>query len=222
MDVHHDAVRQFDAEHEGQDGFVVYEGWVFYSDGAKRVRSTMSQYGLELRMPPTDVKALLKAQRFFWETKLQDLVDQFSAIRSQACERFNLGLTTSAQTTEKLRLMQTEIRRARGKLNHLAVQERGYTQADVDRCWDCWQEFMQASRDESQARQKYESALLGKSSPGVLEKLKLAFDRAKERSKRAMDAWNDFRPVQARDVVSAELDQRRRQEAYDEMTAIEV
>ena len=215
-------VQKFDAEHEGGDGFAVADGWILYSDGAMRSRLAIGGLGPELRQPPGDPKEVLRLQKTFWEAKLQAQVNEFAEIRAQAGQQFAAGLTLSPNRVEKLKILQTQIRRARSKLNCLTIEERGYTQADVGRAWDCWQEFTGACHEESCSRQKYESAVTHRSSPGVVERLKLAFEQARERSQKAADEWNSFSPAEARSVVAEELDQRGRQEKYNEMSAIEV
>jgi len=222
MNEHEKSVAEFDAEHEGGDGFAIAGGWVLYSDGARRSRTAVGGFGPELRQPPGDPKEVLRLQKTFWETKLQNLVDEFAEIRAQAGQQFAAGLTLSPNRVEKLKVLQTQIRRARSKLNCLTIEERGYTQADVGRAWDCWQEFTGACHEESCCRQKYESAVTHRSSPGVVERLKLAFDQARERSQKASDEWNSFTPSEARSIVAEELDARTRQEKYNEMSAIEV
>jgi len=218
-------VVEFDEAHVGTDGYVkTPDGvWFLYSDGCRRGVVCWGEAGCERVTPPADTKEARKWIKFFWELKLAELVDAFEDLRGRAKTflaksdgpRFN-------ERVEQLKTLQTQIRSARSKLSHLTVLEKGFTQADVQRCWQCWQSFSASCAVESSARAKFENALLGKSSPGILEKLKHTFDEAKRHSERAMEKWNDFQPAEARAIVGTELDAERRRQRESELAEIEV
>lgn len=215
-------VEEFDKLHGGDDGSVVVGGRVLFSDGARRSLKAFAGVGFEFAATPTDPKDLLHLQKTFWELKLEELVTQFEDLRNR-CK--TLAKTDGARFHERLaelKGLETKVRSARTKLSRIVTQERGFTQADVDRAWETWNEFSASCAAESHAKQKYESGLLGKSSAGVMEKLKAAYDQAKRHSERAMNAWNDLTPSEARAIVSEELDAERRRQRESELEQIEV
>ncbi|MDX9863123.1 MAG: hypothetical protein RBS99_19620 [Rhodospirillales bacterium] len=212
----------FDEEHAGDDGHqVTPDGlWVFFSDGCRRSIAVWGAAGHEMVTPQPGSKECRQWQKLFWETRLEALVADFENrkrwlkdIGDRACHEKEVAA---------LRELQTQVRSARTKLSRLATQERGYTMADVERAWECWNEFSQAVAAESQCRQKYESLLLGRSSPGRLEKAKHAYDQAQRAATRAMERWNSFEPEEARSIVAQELDEQKRRERQEEIDAIEV
>ncbi len=215
-------IHAFDEQHEGSDGYVLTKDdiWVVFSDGCRRSIAVWGAAGHELVTPKPGSREARQWQTLFWETRLEALVTDFEKrkrwlrdIGDRACHE---------KEVEALRELQTQVRSARSKLARLASEERGYTMADVERCWECWNEFSQAVAAESQCRQRYESLLLGRSSPGRLEKAKHAYDEAKKTSARLMEEWNDFTPEEARSIVTGELDEKRRRERQEEIDAIEV
>lgn len=213
----------FDKTHEGEDGFVIDPSgtWVLYSDGARRSREAYGQLGQALCEPDRIEAERRRWQMLFWTRRLEQLVDAFTRAKI-ACENTTGDEPRFRQHLERLKTLQTQVRSARSKLARLQTQERGYTQSDVDRAWDAWEQFSVAIREESQARQKYESLLLGRSSAGILEKAKARLDEAKRIMARRMEAWNQFSPATARDIVSEELDTQRRHEREHALAAIEV
>jgi len=213
----------FDAAHEGEDGFVIDPSgvWVLYSDGARRSREAYDRLGNAIVEPDRIEAERRRWQMLFWTIRLDQLLDAFTKARTAAENTTGDG-PRFEQHLERAKELQTAVRSARSKLARLQTQERGYTASDVERAWDCWQEFSQAVREESEARRKYENALLGKSSPGILEKLKHKLDEAKRQAHRWMERWNSFTPAEARDIVSEELDTQRRHEREHALAEIEV
>jgi len=214
---------EFDKAHESEDGYIVTEDgvWVVYGDGARRSRLPYGELGACTVEPPLDPKELRKWQIVFWETRLEQLVNQFEDLKARTRTITGDGGRFDGQVAT-LKDLQSKVRSARSKLSHLTTQERGYTQADVDRAWDVWEQFAAATREESEACNKFNSAFLGKSSPGILEKLKARYDAAKQRSTRAMERWNSFEPAEARSIVNEQLDAQRRAEREHELEQIEV
>lgn len=212
----------FDEAHEGQDGFVLWEGWVLFSDGARRSQASFGSLGCQMAEPHPNEVERRRWQKKFWEVRLEDLVTRFEQTKTAATNNVASDPARFKVRVAELKQLETAVRQARSKLAHLTTQERGFTQADVSRAWEVWEAFSQAAREESDAKQKYESHLLGRSSPGVLEKLKYKFDVAKKRSARAMERWNGFTPVEARGVVAEQLDANHQAERYAELQEIEI
>lgn len=213
----------FDKAHEGEDGVVIDPSgvWVLYSDGARRSREAYGPLGQALVEPDRNEAERRRQQMLFWTIRLEQLVDAFTRTKT-AAENTTQDEPRFRQNLERLKELQTAVRSARSKLSHLQTLERGYTSSDVERAWDVWQEFAQAIREESEARRKFENALLNKSSPGLLEKLKAKLDEAQRQAHRWMTRWNSFKPAEARDIVSEQLDTQRRQERESELAEIEV
>lgn len=212
---------EFHKSHSGQDGFVVCDGERLYSDGSRWCLENGGPLGPRFALPPADPANLRRLQLTFWGVRLENLVTEFTYLKGST----RAGIDDSARFgpgVQRLKELQTQIRSARSKLSHLMVVERGYTAADVERAWEVWKSFSHALSEESAARAKYQSALLGKSSAGILEKLKARFDQAKRASERAMEKWNSFEPPQARSIVNEELDERGRAERQSELERIEI
>jgi hypothetical protein len=222
MNEHEKQVEEFDKLHGGDDGYVVVGRRALFPDAARRSLEPFGAVGFEFILPPTDPKDLLGVQEEFWETRLEYLVQQFTELRGRCQQLAKSDGSRFNERVEQLKTLQTQIRSARSKLSRIVTQEKGFTQADVSRAWETWNEFSEACATESSARQKYESLLLGKSSAGPLEKAKHKFDEAKKRSQRTMEKWNNFQPSEARAIVSEELDQQRRAERERELEEIEV
>lgn len=213
----------FDAAHEGEDGFVIDPSgtWVLYSDGARRSREAYDRLGNAIVEPDRNEAERRRWQMLFWQIRLEQLVAAFTRAKT-AAENTTQDEPRFRQHLERAKELQTAVRSARSKLARLQTLERGYTASDIENAWGVWQEFAQAVREESEARRKYENALLGKSSPGILEKLKHKLDEAKRQAYRWMERWNSFTPAEARDIVSEELDTQRRHERESELAEIEV
>lgn len=215
------AAVEFDQAHEGEDGHVISGNnyWVLFADGAKRSVNCWGVAGYQLTTFEPDSKEIRASQKEFWTIKLENLVNDFEQLKSQTR---NTNGGHFKQRVEQLKELQTAVRSARTKVSRLATLERGYTQADIQKAWECWQEFSEAAAAESITKQRYDGLLLGKSSPGVLEKAKSKHDEAKRRASRAMERWNSFTPEQARSIVAEELDQQARAEREHELSEIEV
>lgn len=211
--------QEFDKEHEGSDGHVTTEHWTIFSDGARRSFTTWGPVGYQLIEPEPGSAEQRKWQIEFWTIKLESLVNEFEQKRQSAQ---NAGSGHHRQKLAELKELQTAVRSARGHLTRLSIQQRGYTASDVQRCWEVWNELSQALSEESHAQQKFDSALLGKSSAGQLEKLKAKLDAAKKVTARRVEKWNGFQPEQARDIVAEQLDQEARAERERELEEIEV
>jgi hypothetical protein len=211
----------FDEKHEGEFGHVITENnaAVLFADGAMRGTTNWDRLGYELHEPPTDPNKLTGLQKQFWTIRLQDLVNEFDQLRKQA-ERSAKSGSRFKERLEELKALQNRVRSARSHLAHLAVKEKGFTSGDLERCWDTWEKFTQAIREESEVKRRFDNALLGSTAAGRLEKAKAEYDQAKERTRRRMEAWNSFDPPQARSVVSEELDERSRAERENELAAI--
>ncbi len=215
-------VEAFDQEHDHGDGRVVAGNRVFFSDGAQRSVGPFGLIGFEFGQPPSDPKALLGLQKQFWEIRLEALVEQFEDLHHRCKTLAKSDGARFRERMEELKGLQTQVRSARSKLAHLVTEEKGYCQADVQRAWETWQEFSEAAAEESRASEKFHSAMRGKSSAGVLEKLKRAYDEAKAASTRAMERWNNFTPTTARSLVCEQLDAEARQRREHELDEIEV
>jgi hypothetical protein len=216
-------VQEFDKLHAGQDGSVKTQDdvWHLYSDGARRGAISFAELGPEFASPPTKPKELYAWQKTFWEIRLQNLVTEFEDLKGMARTSAGDGSKFS-ERLEQLKTLQSKIRSARMKLTHLNILVKGYCQRDVERAWEVWQQFSEAAGEESRASAKLQAAMLSKSGSGLLEKLKRNLDQAKKQSQRAMERWNGFTPVEARAIVSEELDQQRRMERESELSKIEV
>lgn len=212
---------EFDKAHEGDDLYIcTQDGWVLYSDGARRSTKSWDTLGHEVAEPPTDPKELRRWQIVFWETRLQQLVAAFEDTKAHAAGAV-IDEARFAKRMQELKSLKSKVASARSKLSHLVTEQKGYTGADVQRAWDIWERFVVAVREESVAKQRYESALLGVSSPGKLERLKFAYDQAKAAATEAMERWNSFNP-QARSIVNEQLDANARQQRETELAQIEV
>ena len=216
-------VLAFDQEHDHGDGSVTTEtGRVLFSDGAQRSVQPFGLIGFEFGQPPADPKRLLSLQKRFWTLRLAELVEKFEDLRHRCQTLAKSDGSRFQERLAELKALQTAVRSARSKLGHLVTQEKGFSQADISRAWECWQEFSEAAAAESAASAKYHNALQGRSSPGVLAKLKARYDQTKKQSERAMERWNSFEPEQARSIVSEQLDADHRQRQESELEQIEV
>lgn len=217
-----DVLGAFDREHHGEHGPVQWDEMLLFEDGARRSLVAYGPLGQTLTEPCPREDERREWIKRFWEVRLENLVETFETVKVAATNNVQSNPAGFARRVEQLKSLQSQIRQARSKLAHLTTQERGFTQADVSKAWDCWNAFAAASREESEASAKFQNAFLGKSSPGVLEKLKLRFDQAREKSARAMARWNDFTPVEARCVVAEQLDASHAAERYAELEQIEI
>lgn len=217
-----DVLAAFDREHHGEHGPVQWDEMLLFEDGARRSLVAYGPLGQTLTEPCPREDERRKWQQKFWEVRLEALVEQFETVKIAAQNNVQTNPAGFARRVEQLKALQTQIRQARSKLAHMATVSRGFTQADVSRAWDCWNAFAAASREESEASAKFQNAFQGKSTPGVLEKLKYKYDQAREKSARAMARWNDFTPVEARSVVAEQLDASHAAERYAELEQIEI
>ncbi len=223
MDAREEA-EEFDKAHGDALGHAVSADgvWCVFPDGCRRGVKCWPVVGYQFIEPEPDSKDAHFWQQVFWEIRLQNLVDEFTDLKSrcQTLARHDGG--RFAERLAELKQLETAVRSARAKLSRATTVLRGYTSADVSRAWEIWQEFSEAAECEALSRGKYEAALLGKSSAGVLEKLKHRFDEAKRQSERTLQKWNDFEPAEARSIVNQELDAQRRADRERELSEIEV
>jgi len=123
---------------------------------------------------------------------------------------------------KNMSLYYTKFSKAKKHLKELATAERGFTEADVTRAWQCWERIAETAKEERHAQSQLEQGVSDHADEYEIRKLERFVAKAKAAARKAADAWNSFVPAAARSVVSEELSRRMHSEKLSELESIEV